>query len=342
MLAKVHQINLSKDVSDVYESFVRNHYRNSKKTGEEYSRRVEEFSTLVFNKPIRFVTPEELTSLKSVDIENLFVQTLEENGNSKSTIKTKLNSIRSFAKELAKNDISINPSIFDFKIKSTTNHHEALSKEELLKMYDFMKNQSSMGLEKYLVAKTLFITGNRKTATFDMEWKNIQRKRDVSGSEAWVITVEDKGGKIVEKPISDEFYDELLQIRGDGKKVFSLHPKTFWRSVKKFGEEIGKNITIHSLKATALTIGYQVTKDINLCKQLGSHSSIATTEIYVKPESDYLNQLSFINSSTEDDSILELMTHQELIDFINENGDIKTSILNRLRTKNKNKSRIQN
>lgn len=333
MLAKVHHINHSQEVSEIYESFVRNHYRNSKKTGEEYSRRVEEFSSMVFNKAIKFVTPEELSGLKSVDIEQRFVQTLEGNGNSKSTIKTKLNSVKSFAKELQKNDIQINPSIFDMKIKSVTKHHEALSKDELLQMYEFMKNEKSMGLEKYLVAKTLFITGNRKTATFDMKWSNIQKKRDVNGTEVWVIVLTDKGGKVVEKPISDDFYEELSQLKEQGsERVFSLHYKTFWRSVKKFGTLIEKDITIHSLKATALTIGYQVTKDINLCKQLGSHSSIATTEIYVKAEQNYVNQLSFINSSEQDDSILDSLSYDELMEFINDNGDIKTIILNRLRT----------
>lgn len=339
MLAKVHQLNTSNEVLDIYNSFIRSNYRNSQKTGEEYSRRIEEFCHMVFDKSVKFVTAEEMSGLKSVDIENKYIQRLEERGNSNSTIKTKLTSVKSFAKELSRNEVGINPIIFDAKIKKTTKHHEALTKQELEDMYRFMMAETSHGLEKYLIAKTLFITGNRRTATFKMKWSDIERKQDMSGTDVWVITVSDKGGKVVEKPIADEFYEELSQLNLGGENVFSINPKTFWRSVKKFGKVIDKDITIHSLKATALTIGYQVTKDINLCKQLGSHSTIATTEIYVKEEKDYASQLSFLSSSTQDDSILDTMTHEELIQFLNENRDIRNLVINRLRVQKRQSER---
>ena len=331
MLAKVHHINTSNEVSDIYDSFIRNNYRNSQKTGEEYARRIEEFCNMVFDKSVKFVTAEEFSQLKSVDIESRYVQKLEGNGNSNSTITTKLRSVKSFTTELSRNDISVNPAIFNIKIKKTTKHHQALSKDELMDMYEFMKAESVMGTEKYLIAKTLFITGNRRTATFNMNWSDIEKKCDVSGAEVWVITVKDKGGKVVEKPIADEFYEELCQLKGESEKVFTMNPKTFWRSIKKYGAVIDKDITIHSLKATALTLGYQMTKDINLCKQLGSHSSIATTELYIKEEKSYSNQISFLTSSTQDDSILDSMTHEEMIQFLEENQDIRNLIVNRLK-----------
>jgi hypothetical protein len=73
-----------------------------------------------------------------------------------------------------------------------------------------------------------------------------------------------------------------------------------------------------------------LSKDINLCKQLGGHSSMATTEIYIKEEKSYTNQLSYNTSRKIDESVLYDLTHEELLEFIEEHSDIKMQIVMRL------------
>ncbi|KEK23871.1 hypothetical protein BAGA_05355 [Bacillus gaemokensis] len=324
------------DVQEVYEAFLSEHYRNSERTAGEYKSRVEEFFMLTLGKEMKFVTVDDIKSVKNKDVQTKFVDVLIERGNTAGTIKTKLHSVSSFYNALLKNEVSVNPRALDIKLKKSTKHHEALSLQEYLNLLEFMKEESD-GLEKYLYSKTLFHTGGRKTATLYFSWDKITQKKDIgTGQMVWVIDFVGKGSKDTERPISDEFYNELKQLDNGQENVFSMLSssegayKRYERSLKKYAKMIGKNISIHTMKATAITIGYQLTKDINLCKQLGAHSSMATTEIYIKEEKSYVNQLSYNMSRDIDESILDELSHEELLSFIKDNEDIKMSILMRL------------
>ena len=322
-------------VQDVYKSFLGIHGNNSEKTALEYDKRVREFFRLTLDKDIEHVTLDDIQSITKSDVQNKYIDKLMENENQGNTIKTKLNSVRSFYNELLSNDLSVNPMIFKIKISTDVQHVNSLSFEELGSLYKFMlEEEKEMGLEKYLFLKTLFTTGNRKTATLNMTWRdNFLRKTDVeTGQKVWVVKVIDKGKKIVEKPIPDEFYEELQQLNRGQDKVFAISSKTIERSLERFSEKIGKKITIHSMKSTGVTYGYSLYKDINLCKQYASHEDISTTAIYLRDESSYTKQLSYNLSRTLDESILEDMSHEELLEFIldKKNEDIKNSILLRL------------
>lgn len=326
----------SMDIQEVYGAFLSEHYRNSERTAKEYKSRVEEFFALTLGKDMEFITVEDIKSVKNKDVQTKFVDVLIERGNTAGTIKTKLHSVSSFYNALLKNEISVNPRALDVKLKKSVKHHEALSLKEYLGLLEFMKEESD-GLEKYLYTKTLFHTGGRKTATLQFTWDKITQKKDVeTGHMVWVIDFLGKGKKDTERPISDDFYNELKQLDNGQDKVFPILSssdgayKRYERSLKKYGKTIDRDISIHSLKATAITIGYQLTKDINLCKQLGAHSSMATTEIYIKEEKSYVNQLSYNMSRNMDESILDELSHEELLSFIKENDDIKLSILMRL------------
>ncbi|MEX3625089.1 tyrosine-type recombinase/integrase [Viridibacillus arvi] len=321
-------------ISKVYESFLKSNARNSTRTAEEYKGRVEEFFFMTLKKPIEYITLEEINSIKHSDVK-MYVSDLTERGNTDKTISTKLYTVTSFYNELLKNDLQVNPTIFKVKLKIQEKHHEALSFEELNSLYDFLINEEKeLGLEKYLLLKTLFTTGNRKSATFNMTWKDsFSRKTDIeTGKKVWIVTVLDKGKKVVEKPIPDEFYEELQQLSKGQDKVFALSTKTVERALERFSKKIGRNITMHSMKATGVTIGYQLTKDINLCKQYASHEDISTTAIYLKEESSYVKQLSYNMSREVDESKLTNMSREDLIDFLmdDRNKDIKNSILLRL------------
>jgi site-specific recombinase XerC len=326
------------EVMEVFKAFLSMHKKNSVKTMEDYQARVEEFFKMTLKKPIKFVTIEELHTIKAKDVQTKYIDELEKRGNCFNTIQTKLNSVRSFYNELLKNEIMVNPIIFKVKLPVEVNHHEALSRDELQLLFDHMKSEKELATEKYLLVKMMFTTANRRTATMGMKtesgmtWEDnfVIRKDKVTGQEIHVVRVQDKGKKWIEKPISDEFYQELQQINKGQEYVFNMSSKTLARALERFSKKIDKKITPHSLKATAITIGYQMTKDIELCRQLGGHSSMVTTEIYIREEKSLVNQLSYNMSREVDDSVLESLSHRELLDFINSNEDIKMAILLRL------------
>lgn len=325
------------DVQDIYEAFINTHKINSEKTAIEYSSRVKEFFELTLDKDIKFITLEDIDSIQNKDVKNKFVKILLDRGNKESTVLTKLRSVSSFYNELLMNGKKVNPKVLTVKLKSNVKHHQALTLDEYNQLLDFMKGEDD-GLEKYLFTKMLFHTGGRKTASLFMRWDNICRLKDTTGERVWVITYIGKGKKEYEIPISDELYNEFTQLKEFGSEyVFPILSsskgayKRYERSLKKFGEVVGiKDLSIHNMKSTSLSIGYQMSRDINLCKQLGGHSNIETTMIYIGEEKTYTNQLSYQMSKTLDDSELKEMSHEDLLSFIDKHQDIKMSIMMRL------------
>lgn len=326
------------EINKVFNSFISLHTKNSERTAEEYSSRVNEFFQMTLGKNVNFVTLDEIKGIKKADVQTLYIDKLVERGNKFNSIQTKLNSVRSFYNEMLANTLEVNPMIFKVKLPKDVTHHESLERPELEMLFEFMKNQKELAMEKYLLVKMLFTTANRKTATMGiskecgMTWEdNFSVMKDrVTGEEINVVKIIDKGQKEIEKPISKEFYDELQQINKGQKYVFEISPKTIQRALNSFSKVIGRKITVHSLKATAITLGYQMTKDIELCRQLGGHSSIMTTEIYIREEKSLISQLSYNMSKELDDSLLDSLSHSELLDFIKSNEDIRTILLTRL------------
>lgn len=333
--AKVLQFNSGQiEVWEVWKTWLETCEKSSTGTAKEYKSRVEEFFQLTAGSEVKFLTLSDIKKIKHTHVKK-YVLELSERGNSDKTISAKLYTVKSFYNELLKNELEVNNMIFKVKLNIDDNHHESLSFDELDMLYDFMLNQEKeLGLEKYLLLKTLFVTGNRKSATFNMEWKSsFSQKTDVqTGQKVWVVNVVDKGKKKIEKPIPEEFYKELQQLNKGQDKVFGIATKTVERALDRFSKKLGRNITMHSMKATGVTLGYQLTKDINLCKQYASHEDISTTAIYLREEKSYVNQLSYNMSRKLDESKLKNMSREELIEFImsKENADIKNSILLRL------------
>lgn len=320
------------EVFEIYVVFLRSKERNSKKTSMEYDRRIREFFDYQFSKPIEELTVKDLKKIKAVNVES-YVSSLLSRGNSNSTVTTKLRSVKSFFNELNRNGINVNADVFSVKLKKSKKHHDALyNMAEVQKLYDFAKTRPSFPNEQYLYLKTLFVTANRMKATLNLKWSDVKRKYDyVTGVPVWIVTVIDKGKSEIEKPISDEFYNELLSLKvgdSDDEKVFKNITEDIIRTtLEVFSRSLeGRNITIHSIKASALTIAYKMCKDINKVKQLGSHSSITTTEIYVKEEESYTEQLSYILGKEINFEKIRELSHEELLEIVMNNEEIKYAI----------------
>jgi len=320
------------EVFEIYVVFIRSKKRNSEKTAVEYDRRIREFFDYQFGKPIEEITAKDVKKIKAVNVES-YVSSLLARGNSASTVTTKLRSIKSFFNELNRNGVKVNSDVLSVKLTKQKNHHDSLyNMAEVESMYEFVKARPTHAIEQYLYVKTLFVTANRMTATLNMKWSNIKRKYDyATGVPVWVVTVIDKGNIEIEKPISNEFYEELISLResdNEDEKVFKNITVDIVRgTLEAYSKTLdGRRITVHSIKASALTIAYKMCKDINKVKQLGSHSSITTTEIYVKEEESYTEQLSYLLGKEINFERIRELSHEELLKIVMENDEIKFSV----------------
>lgn len=321
---------LGNEIFDIFKTFIESNERNSKRTAVEYENRVREFFQFMFRKDVEDVTVNDVKKIKPKDVES-FVGSCLSKGNSNSTIQTKVRSVKSFFKELSRNGIRVNVDIFTVKLKNQTKHHDALyNMAEVEKLYEFAKGRVNFPDEQYLYIKSLFITANRMESMFKLKWTDIKKKFDyATGESVWVVVVIDKGNKEISKPITEEFYNELLSLKVDDDLIFkNISESTIRRTMKAFSRILddGRDITIHGIKASALTIAYKMCKDINKVKQLGSHSSISTTEIYVREEESYTEQLSYLLGKRIDFEKVNQLSHEELLNIVMSNEEIKFAV----------------
>lgn len=323
---------LGNEILEIYKSFIETSKNNSENTATCYEGRIKEFFNIILGKEIDGVTQRDLQKIKANDI-TTYANILIAKGNSKSTVITKLRSVKSFFKELSLNGkIDYSLDMFKTRYKKSEKHYDSLySMEEVQDLYNFVSSRKNYPLEQYLFVKSLFVTANRKSAMINLEWKDIVKKFDYTSEKSvYVVVTKDKGDKLAEKPIADEFYNELLQLKVDGQeKIFAnITNEVIRYTMESFTKYLndGRNITIHGIKASALTIAYKLTKDIMKVKQLGSHEDITTTQIYIREDESYTEQLSYkLNNKIDTEKIKDL-THEELLEIIMNNEDLKYSI----------------
>lgn len=324
---------LDDEVFEIYKTFIEG--RTSKKTAEEYDRRVREFVEFLFGKNIEHLKTKDVESLRLKHVET-FVNHLRAKGNSESTILTKIRSVKSFFVKLKKNGLNIQIEIFDIDAKQVEKkHYDALySMEEVNALFDFIDNSQSSNREELLMCvKTMFVTANRVSSILEMKWSDITQEKDMkTGGLVWVTHVLDKGNKKIEKPITNEFYDELSTIRVEGEeKIFpNIAKHNVKYIVKKFGKSIGRDLTVHGIKGSALTVAYKRTKDLNKVKQLGSHASVSTTEIYVKEEKSYTDQLSYSLFQPVDIEAIKKLSKEKLLEIILGSEDLLYAVSSKI------------
>lgn len=321
------------EVFEIYKTFIEG--RASKKTAEEYDRRVREFANFLFGKKVEHLKTKDVESLRLKHVET-FVNHLRAKGNSESTILTKIRSVKSFFVKLKKNGLNIQMEIFDIDAKQVEKkHHNALyTIEEVNALFEFIKNSQSTNREELLMCvKTMFVTGNRVSSVLGMKWTDITQEKDMkTGELVWVTHVLDKGSQKVEKPITNEFYEELSSVKIEGEeKIFpNIAKHNIKYIIKKFGKSIGRELTVHSIKGSALTVAYKRTKDLNKVKQLGSHASVSTTEIYVKEEKSYTDQLSYSLFKPIDVEAVKSLSKERLLEIILESEDLLYAVAEKM------------
>ncbi len=112
----------------------------------------------------------------------------------------------------------------------------------------------------------------------------------------YVVSVLDKGSKVVSTGINKSFYEELLELRDenavDTDYVFKgLSEQSLRHSLKRSKERLGippeRDLKFHSFKGVGIDYVYEHTgHDILVAREQGNHSSVATTERYMSKRKD--------------------------------------------------------
>ncbi|WP_323709409.1 tyrosine-type recombinase/integrase [Mammaliicoccus sciuri] len=249
---------------------------------------------------------------------------LNEMNLSASSINRKVTALNEFCKFLYNSNYEIDLKVFASlkKIKGADNSYEVILPSEALMIAEYLRdNEKQNAMSKYYYCLLAIDTGIRAEAL-----NNLTRNSFVIKDENVVVVKGiDKGKKTFAKTIDKGFYDKMskdLGFMGISKedKIFSYSSKNrstmMTRAKKALGWE-NRNITFHSFKKCAVTFAFDTTKDILVAQKVGSHSSITTTERYLKgAEDDFIGAVSSEFSLNIKDVDLENYTKEDLIKAI--------------------------
>lgn len=292
------QSNLMKDdinlILDNFKLYSENTYKN-------YLSTINEFFEITFNKAYNFVSWGEFLTLGHKDI-ILYRNELVNLGNANTTINTKVSSVSSFFKELSKFNSEVDYKIADLrKLIEEDNAYGTLSETEVHGLVDYSSKQSRKPINRSMFFWLSYVTAMRKNAILTLEWSDLSPIIIDNTTKGWLITKQDKG-KINKTPITNELYNELLELKKEGNdsdRLFSINEKTLYKTLYDFCKDNNidksqRKITLHSLKKASADKVYSETGDIVATSRHCNHSDIKTTaEYYLGRGEELLNSPSF-------------------------------------------------
>jgi integrase len=311
----------------------------SKNTAKNYKSDVELFCEVVLDKEIKFVTIEDLESLKTLHAHRFFTYMKHEQQAKNATIKRRFNAVRSFLKTLKKDFKNINPNLMQMSLPSEKVDRKGwgnLTWDEAKQIWEYALENQIEGLEMGLLIKLACVTSIRIEALLELTWENNFFKKNEKGIIVNYIDTYDKGQR-VKAPISDKMYEELRQLGDSGKLFKNLYAQKARNYLKEILKALNiderRNISFHSLKKAGVNRVLEKTGNLYLAKIQGKHKSIATTEsYYIELQEDLTQHPSYtldeeINIKNE----LEKYSKEELIKAISELSDMaKFELLRKL------------
>ena len=291
-IVELHDRNL---VSSI-EQFLNQKKQRNKNTFKNYQNDIENFFKVVFAKDFYYVTEYEFNSKKtSLDgimnyFDYLFAQKDDDGKRiySNSTINRKQASIKELlkylkVKKLYHSDLSELELITN--LPKDTVSIEVLSFDRAMQYAEWLKaNERNKKEEKYLIIKLAIDTGLRASELLSLEWNQFKLEE-----ESVLMSGYGKGNKKWIERISMPFYNEILTLKKDSEKVFSLSYSDLSKMMKRARKGLGDDsraISFHSFKKCAVNSVYRLTGDIIEAQRKGRHKSLDTTRIYLQGE-DY-------------------------------------------------------
>lgn len=303
-------------------------------TSKAYKTAIELFANFFFKKEMKFVTKEEIESIKSIDVSE-YIQWLyepvEKNGNiepryKNATAKKHINGIKSFYRFLSSDFSSINPRIFEaVKLKSpelTAQSWDGLDWTEAIMIWEYAQENLGEDSNKIsMLFKLASVTSIRLSALLSLEWNKHWFVKKENGIDINYIQIIDKD-KIHKKPVSESFYNELKDKLPEEKLFVGLNQHKVGKILKHCLDALGfderRNIKFHSFKKAGVMRALESSGgNMYKAKEQGNHSSIATAEkYYLKYKESLMNMTSFSMEEDVDTDIFATLSKEELIEAI--------------------------
>ncbi|PZT57481.1 tyrosine-type recombinase/integrase [Paenibacillus silvae] len=237
------------------------------------------------------------------------------------TINSHIAPIQSLYEYLEINEYPINSKIVKISMLSDDSEITGpLYLDEAEEMAKLSLQDRKLGQEKYCLIRSAYTTSFRKSSLLSLEWTDIKKN---PLADNYLVTTIGKGNKRHTVPISTDLYSELLKIKEqpyyrkfNDNKIFHLSPNTIQILMNNLKKKMGilpeRNVKFHSLRNVAASFG-----TIEEAKKHLNHSNISTTERYRKHTAeDYSNSISLRIEDKIDDSILEHLSKEELVQII--------------------------
>jgi len=319
-----------KDVESRIDIFLKE--RRNENTNKSYKHDIEEFFKMFFNKSLNQLSWDDIYSV-TYDVALEYRQRLESMSSYKnSTINNKMSGLSKLWQYFAKiDDNKINPFIFQLDKLSEhgTKSYGTLTQDEVKSLLEYCKTHGKQKqLQKYLIFKTYFITALRKNNVIELTWKDIKQVKDFkTGQSIWTINTLAKRNHNMCIPISDSFFNELIQLKTDTTlptdKIFNLNKKTIDKILIDFCIEYNinkeeRNITLHSIRSASSDMAYEVLSgDIfKVAKHMGHDDPKTTYQRYHGKQESLLLSASYMFNQEIDTSALKSLDKEELIQLI--------------------------
>lgn len=327
----------------VYDNWIKQVTANSRAS---YGRVIPQFLEMALKTDTDSVTGDMLESLTPTDVYERYVSKLRFLGFKDSTISNYISIVRSYVGELESNRIF--PDI-DYKyLKETALSTKRLKNDRVgrsdMSMDDYesfgewlidrgwSKRYRNKGVQYALVLKFMFTTAIRINSTFNnIRWVDIKRNFDNHGNFGYVIHALDKGGKINNKPITEDFYNELREnlFAGDEESLVfgDLSKQNFTRLMNEFSKETGREITPHSIKVGAGTRLYSMTKDLLKVQKFLDHTDPKVTLRYIRNNNDITESGSYILSSDITIDEIDEISYDDLVRIIKSKPELAYTVI---------------
>lgn len=317
-------------------AYLNNKKKGSKNTYDACKRYFNEFFQFVYGRNLSDITWEDILNIKYNDV-IYFREYLQKNkDNSDKTINQKVSTLLPLFKELKKHNNKIDPSIVDVPAIPVEEVEEvigsdALTPEEAYGLLEFAKQQSYKGFVQYVFYKTAISTSLRKESLLTATVDNLKQIKDRQTNEMyWCVVVTDKGKRQMIKPITDELYEEIMELqsplyranlKSDNGRLFPISQQKLVETLKLFCSEYGINrdITLHSLRKTSADYANElVGGDIKKIQQQTGHKNPKVLINTYQGTRATLHSFPGLNMFQENDNMekLEELTKEELIDLI--------------------------